>query len=92
MNLFNDILPSCMGYDQKIVGNGLALNQIFHAIPSSLFSAAAELTTLRHPRRPTQSGSLEERFGKAKSSMVASTIPDYPLMLSQDMSDPHNME
>ncbi len=30
--------------------------QIFHAIPSSLFSAAAELAALKHPRRPTPVG------------------------------------
>jgi len=74
-------LPFCVGNDHKIFVNGLAPNQIFHAIPSSLFSAAAELAALKHPRRPTQSGALEERFGKAKSSMVASSIPEYFLMM-----------
>jgi hypothetical protein len=57
---------------QEIVS---ALVQIFNAIPSSFFSAAAELATLKHPRRPTQSGSLEERFGKAKSSMALRHSP-----------------
>jgi len=60
-----------------IFGNGFAPVQIFHAIPSLLFSAAAELAALKHPRRPTQSGTLEERFGKAKSSKAASAIPAY---------------
>ena len=62
---------------KKIFGDAFAPNQIFNAIPSSLFSAAAELATLKHPRRPTQSDALEERIGKAKSSIVASGIPKY---------------
>jgi len=37
--------------DKKIFGNGLALVQIFNAILSSLFSAAAELAVLRHPHQ-----------------------------------------
>jgi hypothetical protein len=48
--------------------------QIFNAIQHSLFSAAAELAPLRHTRRPTSSGSLEERMSKAKSSMVVAVI------------------
>jgi len=59
----------------KVQENISALVQIFNAIPSSLFSAAAELAALRHPRRPTQSDSLEERFGKAKSSMPLRHFP-----------------
>ena len=81
-----------MFVDKKIFGNGLAPVQIFHAIPSSLFSAAAELAALRHPRRPTKSGALEERFVKAKSSKVASSIPEYFLLLHQNMDYTHNME
>ena len=80
-----DSLPSCLGHDKKIFGDGLAPNQIFHAIPSSFFSAAAELATLKHPHRPTQSDSLEERFGKAISSMIASTIPEYFLLTLRDL-------
>jgi hypothetical protein len=57
-----------------VLGNSLAPNRIFNAILHSLFSAAAELAPLRHPRRPTSSGSLEERISKAKSSMVATAI------------------
>ena len=66
----------------KIFGDAFAPTQIFNAIPSPLFSAAAELATLRHPRRPIQSDALEERIGKAKSSMVASDIPNISLSLA----------
>jgi len=62
----------------KVQENVSALVQIFNAIPSSFFSAAAELATLKHPRRPTQSDSLEERFGKAKSSMALRHSPVPP--------------
>ena len=65
---------------QKIFGDAFAPAQIFNAIPSSLFSAAAELAALRHPRHPIQSDALEERIGKAKSSMVASGISKYFLL------------
>jgi hypothetical protein len=57
-----------------VLGNSLAPNRIFNAILHSLFSAAAELAALRHPRRPTSSGSLEERIPKAKSDTVAAAI------------------
>jgi hypothetical protein len=57
-----------------VFGNSLALNRIFNAILHSLFSAAAQLASLRHARRPTSSGFLEERIPKAKSDMVASAI------------------
>jgi ribose transport system substrate-binding protein len=95
--------------EEKISGNGFAPVQIFHAIPSPLFSAAAELATLRHPRqtmgtfpvgtpfllkflskymgeRVSFSGTsplftLEEQFGKAKSSKVALSIPEYFLII-----------
>jgi len=113
-----------VGNDHNIFVNGLAPNQIFYAIPSPLFSAAAELAALKHPRRPTQSGALawrrlygEETVRKAErawflsegegsealnrvaffslgqkkrvlelyrlslSSMVASSIPEYFLMM-----------
>ena len=50
-----------MGNDHNIFVNGLAPNQIFYAIPSSLFSAAAELAVLKHPRCLTQSGALAWR-------------------------------
>jgi hypothetical protein len=66
---------------KKIFENGLAPVQIFNAIPSLLFLAAAELAALRHPRRPTESGALEEQFGKAKSSKVASSILEYLLLV-----------
>jgi hypothetical protein len=59
---------------ELVFGNSLAPNRIFNAILRSLFSAAAELAPLRHPRRPTPSGSLEEQTSKAKSSMVAMAI------------------
>jgi len=59
----------------KVQENVSTLVQIFNAIPSSFFSAAAELATLKHPRRPTQSDSLDERFGKAKSSMALRHFP-----------------
>ncbi|UCC39830.1 MAG: hypothetical protein JSV96_18985 [Candidatus Aminicenantes bacterium] len=65
----------------RIFVNGFALIQIFNAIPSSLFSAAAELAALKHLRRLIKSGALEERFVKAKSSMVASSIHEYSLLL-----------
>ncbi len=58
----------------KVLGNSLAPKRIFNAILHSLFSAAAELASLRHPRRPTSSGPLEERIPKAKSAMVAAAI------------------
>jgi len=58
----------------EFLRNSLASIQIFNAILHSLFSAAAELAALRHPRRPTSSGSLEERMSKAKSSMVAAAV------------------
>jgi len=61
----------------KIFGDAFAPNQIFNAIPSLLFSAAAELAALRHPRCPIQLDALEEHIGKAKSSKVASDIPKY---------------
>jgi hypothetical protein len=48
----------------------------YSRLPSSLFSAAEELASLRHPHRPTLSDSLEERIGKDKSSMVASAMPN----------------
>jgi len=67
---------------QKIFGDAFASTQIFNAILSSLFSAAAELATLKHPRRPIQSDALEELFRKAKSSMVASDIPKYFIISS----------
>jgi len=54
-------LPFCVGNDHNIFVNGLAPNKIFYAIPSSLFSAAAELAALKHPRRPTQSCTLARR-------------------------------
>jgi hypothetical protein len=56
------------------LGNSLAPHRIFNAILRLLFSAAAELAPLTHPRRPTSSGSLEEQTEKAKSSMVAAAI------------------
>ncbi len=37
----------------KVQENFSTLVQIFNAIPSSFFSAAAELALLKHPRRPT---------------------------------------
>jgi hypothetical protein len=40
-----------------------------------LFSAAAQLASLRHARRPTSSGSLKEQTPMAKSSMVARPFP-----------------
>ncbi len=55
--------------------NNLAPHRIFNAILRSLFSAVAELAPLKHPRRPTLSGSLKERTSKAKSNMVAAAIP-----------------
>jgi hypothetical protein len=58
------------------IRNGLAPNQVFNAVPSLPFSAAAELAPLRHPRRPARPGSLEGQLRKAKPSMVASAIPD----------------
>jgi hypothetical protein len=66
------------GFYEDPIWNGLAPNQVFNAVPSPPFSAAAELAALRHPRRPTSSGSLEGQLGKAKPSMVASAIPDRP--------------
>jgi hypothetical protein len=67
---YNTQLQCC----QEGLGNSLAPNRIFNAILHSPFSAAAELAPLRHPRRPTSSGSLEGRITKAKSSMVATAI------------------
>jgi hypothetical protein len=94
---------------KQIFENGLAPVQIFNAIPSLLFLAAAELAALRHPRqtegtfpvgtpflfkflskymgeRVSLSGmsplfTLEEQFGKAKSSKVASSILEYLLLV-----------
>jgi len=45
----------------KVQENVSALVQIFNAIPSLLFSASAELARLKHPRRPTSWGPLEEQ-------------------------------
>jgi hypothetical protein len=63
-----------METELNVLGNSLAPNRIFNAILRSLFSAAAQLTSFKHARRPTLSGSLEERTPKAKSSMVAVAI------------------
>jgi hypothetical protein len=59
----------------KVMGNSLAPIQVFNAFPSQPFSAAAELASLRHPRRPTSSGSLEGQLRKAKPSMVTRLFP-----------------
>jgi hypothetical protein len=64
------------GFYEHPIRNGLAPNQVFNAVPSQPFSAAAELASLRHPRRPARPGSLEGRLGKAKPSMVAPAIPN----------------
>jgi hypothetical protein len=58
------------------IRNGLTPIQVFNAVPSPPFSAAAELASLRHPRRPARLGSLEGRLRKAKPSIVASAISD----------------
>jgi len=124
-----------VGHYQTVFGNGFAPVQIFHAIPSSLFSAAAELAALKHPCHPTQSGALTwrrlygertvrkaeqawflsegeesealnrvafdslgqkrrvlEPYSLSLSSMVASSITEYCLLMSRDTSYPHNME
>ncbi len=63
-----------ISFIRKVLGNSFAPLQIFNAILHSLFSAAAQLAALKHTRRPTLLGSLEERIPKAKSSMVAVAI------------------
>jgi len=63
-------------FPEHPIRNDLAPNQVFNAVPSPPFSAAAELAPLRHPRRPARLGSLEGQLGKAKPSMVASAIPN----------------
>jgi hypothetical protein len=64
------------GFCEHPIRNGLAPNQVFNAVPSPPFSAAAQLASLRHARRPARPGSLEGQLGKAKPSMVASAIPN----------------
>ena len=43
---------------------------------SGVFSESTALSFLKHTHRPTASDSLEEQLRKAKSSMVASPIPE----------------
>ncbi|NQT79351.1 MAG: hypothetical protein HQ555_03020, partial [Candidatus Aminicenantes bacterium] len=47
---------------------------------SCVFSESTGLSFLKHTRRPTLSGLLEARFREAKSSKVASSIPEYFLI------------
>jgi hypothetical protein len=75
LNRFSSIF---CGYSERPIQNGRAPIQVFNAVPSLSFSAAAELASLRHPRRPAKLGSLEGQLGKAKPSIVASAIPDRP--------------
>jgi hypothetical protein len=55
----------------------LRSQKIFDAIPIPAFSAAAELASLKHPRRSTLWIFLQGQKAKAKSSKVASSIPKY---------------
>jgi len=80
---------SVISYFKEAFGNGFAPVQIFNAILSSLFSATAELALLKHPRRPTKSGSLVEQFEKAKSSTVASSIPKNLYFITELEMLPH---
>jgi len=68
----------------SLLWDGRAPIQVFNAVPSSPFSAAAELASLRHPRRPAEPGSLEGQIGKAKPSMVASAISEKPHIMEED--------
>jgi len=63
---------------KRSLWNGRVPIQVFNAVPEPSFSAAAELASLRHPRRPAEPGSLEGRLRKAKPSMVALAIPERP--------------
>jgi len=59
---------------------------------SCVFSESTGLSFLKHTRRPTLSDSLEMRFREAKSSKVASSIPEHFLLIYQYMFCPHKME
>jgi hypothetical protein len=58
-NLFKRFSSILCGFYEHPIRNGLAPNQVFNAVPSPPFSAAAELASLRHPRRPARPGSLQ---------------------------------
>gem|GEM_PF-4199596 len=51
MNYLIELSSILCGFYEKPIRNGLAPNQVFNAVPLPPFSAAAELASLRHPRR-----------------------------------------
>ena len=57
--LYKEFKKRSSGSFESSLWNGLAPIQVFNAVPSPPFSAAAELASLRHPRRPARPGSLE---------------------------------
>jgi len=70
----------------KVQKNVSALVQIFNAIPSSLFSAAAELAVLKHPRQTVGTFPVGTRFlfrflSKSRGERVSlsGTSPLFPL-------------
>ena len=69
MNYLIELSSILCGFYEKPIRDGLAPNQVFNAVPLPPFSAAAELASLRHPRRPTSSGPLEGQRRCAATSL-----------------------
>ena len=74
------------GFYEGPIRNGLALNQVFNAVPSPPFSAVAELASLKHPRRPVRPGSLE---GQRRSEAASLGNPrGYALLVAGHLKVP----